>query len=238
VFRQNLQKVSGAKVLTVRDILKQQPISQMISFLINFSNIMFSIPPRMPERNIQEKLKDEFVDFSLSQLSKDHLIALILFNPNLTLEGDNTGTTFDYGHIHLQPLDNLLFTRDQQIVASKGIILGRFSPIQRSTENRLMKAVWKQLGAPLIGEIEYPGTLEGGDFIPVNQKCCYLGTPFRINYSAARHLMSQDLLGTDRMILVEDQNDFSQQRLHLDTFFNVINENLCVVVNEIAQDNP
>jgi arginine deiminase len=30
-------------------------------------------------------------------------------------------------------------------------------------------------------------------------------------------------LGTDRFALVYDENDFTQQRMHLDTFFNIIN---------------
>jgi hypothetical protein len=46
--------------LEVRKILKQKPNSQAKSFLIYISNISFLIRPELPERCIQEKLKNEF----------------------------------------------------------------------------------------------------------------------------------------------------------------------------------
>ena len=64
-----------------------------------------------------------------------------------------------------------------------------------------------------------------------------LGVGLRTNFDAAYQLMKNDYLGTDRFIVVEDIRDINQQRMHLDTFFNVLDRNFCVCVDKIADDD-
>nr|AMQ24260.1 arginine deiminase [Trichomonadida sp. LN-2016a] len=150
---------------------------------------------------------------------------------------DDTSTSFSYDKLSIAPLANLTFTRDQQITTAKGLVIGRFGAPQRRTENRLMEHVWNQLGVPIIGTIDPPGCLEGGDFIPLSADVCLLGVGLRTNVEAAQQLMQKDLLGTRRFVIVEDLYDRDQQRMHLDTYFNVVNEHLCVCLDKVMEDD-
>ena len=47
----------------------------------------------------------------------------------------------------------------------------------------------------VIGEIEEPGFLEGGDFTPAGKDLALLGIGLRSNMEAAQQLMDKDLLG-------------------------------------------
>ena len=236
-FRKILHDVSGAKVWTIREILNEMPISELRSSLIDFTKINFSINPSEITPEIQSKIRKDYIDFSLSKLSKDHLIDLFFLNPTININViPNSSTGFSYDQISISPLANLTFTRDQQIATAKGVVIGRFGANQRLPENKLMSLVWPQLGINPIGQIEEPGTIEGGDFIPLSKNCMMLGVGLRTNMNAAQQLMNKDLLGSKRFIIVEDLFDKDQQRMHLDTFFNVANENLCVCVDAIAKD--
>lgn len=64
------------------------------------------------------------------------------------------------------PMANLIYTRDQQITTGRGIVIGRLRSSQRQRECNLMRLCFKKLGMPVVGEIEAPGYLEGGDFFP------------------------------------------------------------------------
>jgi arginine deiminase len=239
MFRKLLNEACGARVWTVREILKIMSTEELRRTLIDFTTVNFSLTPGLPNREFQEKLKRDYLDFSLSKLSKDHLIDLIFLHPSLVIDVDHTSSTgFHYEKIPLSPLANTVFTRDQQIVTAKGVVIGRFGAKQRRDENKLMSLVWPQLGITPIGHIERPGTIEGGDFIPLSQDCMLLGVGLRTNMNAAYQLMNKDLLGSRRFVVVEDKVDCHQQRMHLDTFFNVASEKLCVCVDKIARDDP
>jgi arginine deiminase len=141
-----------------------------------------------------------------------------------------------YGNLKVSPLANLTFTRDQQITTGKGVVIGRFGAVKRIPENELMRVVLEKLGVKAIGRIESPGTLEGGDFIPINKTLALCGVGLRTNMSAIFQLMNQDLIGTARFVVVKDEVDLSQQRMHLDTIFNVVSDSLCVCLEAIAND--
>ena len=208
----------------------------MRELLINFSTINFLISPGKQPEEFIHKQKIEYIDYSLSNLSANDLIDLILLHPKLLIDVGES-TTFSYDKIPLSPLANLTFTRDQQITTAKGVVIGRFGALQRKPENDLMAAVWPQLGVNPIGRIANPGTLEGGDFIILGKDVAMLGVGLRTNFDAALQLMKNDLLGTDRFLVVEDVRDINQQRMHLDTYFNVLDRNFCVCVDKIADDD-
>lgn len=44
----------------------------------------------------------------------------------------------------------------------------------------------------------------------------------RSNMEGARYLMNNNLIGTKRFGIVKDEKDRDQQRMHLDTIFNII----------------
>ena len=63
----------------------------------------------------------------------------------------------------------------------------------------------------MIGQIEEPGYLEGGDFTPAGQDLALLGVGLRSNMEAAQQLMDKDLLGARRFAVVKD--DFEQHQV-------------------------
>ena len=236
-FRRLMAEKTGARVWTVREILMQFTVEELQTALIDFSTINFRISPSPNTPADETKLRKDYIRMSLSKLDKASLIDLILLHPKVTIDADNSSSGFHYSQIPLSPLANLTFTRDQQITTAKGVVIGRFGAIQRLAENQLMKQVWPKIGVNPVGEIRSPGTLEGGDFMPVTKDLAMLGVGLRTNWDAAKQLMERDLLGTKRFVVVDDQVDKDQQRMHLDTFFNFCSEDMCVCVDAIAEDN-
>jgi arginine deiminase len=114
-----------------------------------------------------------------------------------------------------------VYTRDQQIVTARGVIMGRLATPQREMETEVMRLVWRALGVPILAEMGEDMFLEGGDFIVHSPDLCFLGVGLRTNMKAARFLMNQDLFGTRRVVIVVDDRDRSQARMHLDTVFNL-----------------
>jgi len=93
-----------------------------------------------------------------------------------------------------------------------------------------MKQVFKNLNYEIIGEVKN-GYLEGGDFFVARENLSMLGIGLRTNIEAGNYLMENDLLGTRYMALVYDENDKDQQRMHLDTYFNILNDDNAVVID-------
>ena len=94
-----------------------------------------------------------------------------------------------------------------------------------------MEVVFRNLGAKIIGRIPEGTFLEGGDFFVAKDDLCMLGIGLRTKIDAAYYLMDKNLLGSRRFAIVIDENDLDQQRMHLDTYFNILNDTYCVVLD-------
>lgn len=66
-------------------------------------------------------------------------------------------------------------------------------------------------GLPVVGEIEEPGFLEGGDFFAAGEDLALVGVGLRSNQEACDQLMQRNWLGTDRLAIVRD--DFEQHQV-------------------------
>ena len=64
-----------------------------------------------------------------------------------------------------------------------------------------------------------------------HEDLCMLGVGLRTDVPAANYLMEKDLLGTRYMALCYDENDLDQQRMHLDTYFNILNDTEAIVID-------
>ena len=67
-------------------------------------------------------------------------------------------------------------------------------------------------GLPVVGEIEEPGFLEGGDYFAAGEDLALVGVGLRSNIEACEQLMNRDWLGTDRLAVVRD--DFEQHQVN------------------------
>lgn len=78
-----------------------------------------------------------------------------------------------------------------------------------------MKFCFQKLRVPIVGDVKWPGTLEGGDFFPAGNDLCFIGVGLRSNMYAVQQLLDQNLWGTRRVAVVKDYFDQDQQRMHL-----------------------
>ncbi len=63
----------------------------------------------------------------------------------------------------------------------------------------------------MVGEIEEPGFLEGGDYFAAGEDLALVGVGLRSNQEACDQLMQRNWLGTDRLAVVRD--DFEQHQV-------------------------
>ena len=173
---------------------------------------------------------EEYKEKILKKFSKKHLINIILTRPSIKLKHIETDTFIESTSINFTPLGNLIFCRDQQITTKKGVVMGRTRTNQRKYEHIIMKQVFKNLNVEIIGEVK-DGYLEGGDYFVARENLSMLGIGLRTNINAGNYLMENDLLGTRFMALIYDENDKDQQRMHLDTYFNILNDDNAVVID-------
>lgn len=183
-----------------------------------------ALPPK--QAALQEKYRIDVID----KLHPRELISIILQQPTVTLAStgkQNTGLRAVYG---ADPLMNLYFTRDQVITTAKGLVIGHLNSTQRAPENRILRFAYEKLGITPLYQVTGSARLEGGDFIPAGDTAL-IGQGLRTNAEAVRQLLQQQVFGTKRVAVVKDFWK-NQDQMHLDTYFNIIDEKLAVIVEE------
>ncbi len=182
---------------------------------------------------------------ALIRLAPEVLVRMVLQRPTVILSYDTSGSK-DGGYnviadYRSNPMMNMYFMRDQMITTEKGVIVGRMARSQRQVENSLARFILKKLEGIdhvkyIQQEIAAPGTLEGGDFIPAGNRV-FIGTGLRTNEAAVKQLLAGDAFGNvDEVIVVKDEWH-NQQEMHLDTYFNIIDHNLAVLVKGRTDPN-
>ena len=91
-----------------------------------------------------------------------------------------------------------IYTHDPCIVSNNGIIICNMGKKERRYEPEAVKNYFQSIGVPILGQIEDPGKLEGGDVVWINEKTIAIGEGYRSNQDGIKQL--QALLGD----LVED----------------------------------
>ncbi|EGG21001.1 putative arginine deiminase [Cavenderia fasciculata] len=239
-FRRLLEK-EGCIVKTVRDILTSGTgdIAKRVlleDFAFKCMKYELAAEQRLDELGLKDKelLSDEYKKSCIDSMSVEQLVEVILTRPTIKLRKSERDTELLATEYSFHPLVNLVFQRDQQITTAKGIVMASLSSPIRSPEVELMKLCFKLLDLPVLGEIPAPGKLEGGDFYPSGRGLCFIGVGLRSNFHAVDYLMRNDLLGTTRVAVVKDYFDLNQQRMHLDTVCNIINERVMLILEDIC----
>jgi N-dimethylarginine dimethylaminohydrolase len=83
-----------------------------------------------------------------------------------------------------------IYVRDGSIVCDRGVILCRMGKPQRSAEPSAQARAFADLSSPLsvLGQIEAPGTLEGGDVLWLDERTLAVGRGYRTNDEGIRQL--------------------------------------------------
>ena len=246
-FREELEK-HGCLVRTVREILAQDCDTDVVARValedLAMSSMKYELAksdPALGEAALTSMeaylLSDDYKKTCIEKMDVEQLVEVVLTRPTILLQKADKDTELLVTNYTYEPLVNLIFCRDQQITTAKGVVMGRpRSPI-RQREVEVMQFCFKKLGVPIIGRITSPGTLEGGDFFPCGSDLAMLGIGLRSNMEAAQYLLDNDLFGTKRVAIVKDYFDQHQQRMHLDTVFNVIAPGTCVMLDNIQGES-
>lgn len=80
-------------------------------------------------------------------------------------------------------LADAMFTHDPSLMSDHGAILLRMGKPLRIAETALHEKVYSERQIPILGRIEAPGTVEGGDCIWLDQKTLVIGRGVRTNQS-------------------------------------------------------
>lgn len=94
----------------------------------------------------------------------------------LWLEDDNDG------------LADAMFTHDPSLMSDHGAIVLRMGKPLRTGEPALHEAAYRKAGIPILGRIETPGTVEGGDCVWVDKKTLAVGRGVRSNQHGIEQL--------------------------------------------------
>ena len=234
-------KTKNIKLITTEEILllKENELMKLAKDSLNYERETIKLEE---EENNNKKRKDSFKEYEnyssdeykenvLKKFTKKNLINIILTRPTIKLKHIDTDTYIESTSITFNPLGNIVFCRDQQITTKKGVIIGSSRTSQRKYEHIIMKQIFENIGANIIGDLRGEGYLEGGDFFVAREDLSMLGVGLRTDMNGAKYLMKNDLLGTRYMGICLDENDLDQQRMHLDTYFNILNDNNVLVID-------
>ena len=100
--------------------------------------------------------------------------------------------------IHFLPADDStsldsVYTHDPCVISNGGIILCTMGKEARVPESKTMEAYFESIDIPILGRIESPGTLEGGDVVWINDRTVAVGEGYRSNAEGIRQF--KNLLG-------------------------------------------
>lgn len=95
-----------------------------------------------------------------------------------------------------------IYVRDAAIMCDRGAILCNMGKAARKGEPEEQKALFQELGIPIVGSISGEGTVEGGDVAWIDERTLAVGRGYRTNDEGIRQL--RDLLGDciDELIVV------------------------------------
>ena len=213
---------NGVKVYTVRELLNQAPIDRLRTYAMN--SLKYDTQ-NMPSMNVEES--EKYRMYVINEMSQADLIRCILLRPTVTLYPSDNNTGFEAIYSH-SPLMNLYFTRDQSITTPRGHIICQMNSAQRADETKVISMCYEQLGVKPILSITGEGRLEGGDYLR-GGNVSYIGCGMRTNIEAIRQIMEADAFGHDTIAVVNDHKLW-QMQMHLDTYFNIIDKDLCTLV--------
>jgi N-dimethylarginine dimethylaminohydrolase len=86
-----------------------------------------------------------------------------------------------------------VYVRDASVVCSRGVILCAMGKPAREAEPAAQAAAYRQWGIPVVGSIQPPGRLEGGDVVWLDDRTVIVGRGYRTNDEGIRQF--RELLG-------------------------------------------
>lgn len=85
-------------------------------------------------------------------------------------------------------LHDVIFPYDPSIITDAGAVILRMGKHARREEPAVAEQLYRELGIPVIGRIEDPGTVEGGDTMWIDDTTLAVGVGYRTNMAGIRQL--------------------------------------------------
>ena len=127
-----------------------------------------------------------------------------------------------------------IYCRDASIATDHGIIICRMGKSQRMPETAVHESYYKSNNIPVLGRIEAPGTLEGGDVAWLDQKTLAVGHGYRTNDEGIKQLKA--LLSPFGIeVVVADLPHYRgpSDVFHLMSVFSPVDKDLAVVYSPL-----
>jgi len=141
--------------------------------------------------------------------------------------------------IHYFPADDTvnmdaLYCRDASIATNKGMIICNMGKQARKHEPVAQKKIFEANGIPVLGMIQEPGTLEGGDVAWLDEKTLAVGHTYRTNEEGIRQLTSLlQPLGVDVITVPLPHYKGPSDVFHLMSILSPVDKNLAVVYSPL-----
>ena len=225
-----LLEKNGIRVYTVEDILNETGIDTLQALAAKV--LQYEISAISDE---DAKASELYRRQTIAGMSRGDLIRCILLQPTVKLSRTDNNTGYEAQYIQ-NPLMNLYFTRDQSITTPRGQVICKMNSSQRAPETDIIEVCYHHLGLHPILRIEGDGRLEGGDYFPAGT-ISLIGCGMRTNQEGIRQVMEADAFGHDTVVVVRDHK-FWQMQMHLDTYFNIIDRDLCTMVRSRLEAQP
>ncbi len=237
--------LNGVRVFDLREGLRSLEDDDLRDILhktltyVPVGNNYFVRDDSLASRIRNQKIAEQ----SISVLSKDELVDLILLQPAILLKAGDGRNSQEVPEYNLQPLSNISFARDQSIVTDKGIVLGKMKTHQRNDEVELIKLILENTGKPVLYRVEGDdarGFLEGGDYIPCGS-FAMIGCGLRSDMFGIQQLLwnkeDSEVFGFDEIAVVNYGANQSMVDMHLDTWLNILNKETVVVLEDLLESD-
>jgi N-dimethylarginine dimethylaminohydrolase len=95
-----------------------------------------------------------------------------------------------------------IYVRDASVACADGVVLGRMGKLLRAGEPAAQEALFRASGVRILGAIEPPGALEGGDVTWLGDRIVAVGRGYRTNDEGIRQLRALLAQAIDELIVV------------------------------------
>ncbi len=127
-----------------------------------------------------------------------------------------------------------LYCRDASIATDKGIIICRMGKEGRMNEPEAALRFYQKLGIPILGKIEQPGTVEGGDVAWLDHKTLAIGRTYRTNAEGIRQMRALlEPIGIEVMQVQLPHYKGPSDVFHLMSIFSPVDKDLAVVYSPL-----
>lgn len=127
-----------------------------------------------------------------------------------------------------------IYCRDAAIATDGGAIICRMGKSGRVNEPLQERKAFEEHGIKILGEIEAPGTLEGGDVAWLDQKTLAVGHTYRTNESGIDQLRELlQSIGVDLIVAEMPHYKGESDVFHLMSVLSPVDDNLAVVYSPL-----